>query len=135
MFPHTATIYNKYKDAAGIEKWKRTVLSGVFWDSSKGAIIRKTGASSADGLLLIVPMGVTVVDKSAYKKPKEWESLPDKSGSWTLQEGDTVILGSIVYEVVKSSKELQQFDDVLEIINVDTRNYGGGMDLWEVTGK
>lgn len=135
MFPHTVTVYNKYKDAAGVEKWKRTVLSGVFWDSSKGAIIRKTGVASSDSLLLIVPMNVTVIDKSIYKKPKEWDALPDKTGFWTLQEGDTVILGDLTYEVVKSSKELQQFDDVLTITNVDTRNYGGGMDLWEVTGK
>lgn len=129
MFPHTVTVYNKYLDS-GIEKWQRTVLKGVFWDSSKGAVVRKTGVTSADGLRLIIPMTV-----KGYMKPKEWAALPDKTGFWTLQSGDTVILGDIAREVVKSSKELQQFDDVMVISNVDTRKYGSDMDHWEVTGK
>lgn len=129
MFPHTVTVYNKYTDA-GTEKWQRTVLRGVFWDSSKGRVNRKTGVSSADGLMLIIPMTV-----KGYRKQKAWAALPDKSDSWTLQSGDIVILGAEDYEVLKSSKELQQFNDVLTITNVDTRDYGGGMSHWEVTGK
>lgn len=129
MFNDTITVYNKYLDGT-TEKWQRTVLRGVFWDSSKGAVVRKTGVSSADGLMLIIPMAIP-----GYKKPKEWADLADKSGSWTLQSGDIVILGEIDYEVVRSSKELLGHDDVLTISNVDTRNYGGGMSHWEVSGK
>lgn len=129
MFNDAVTVYNKYLDGS-TEKWQRTVLHGVFWDSSKGAVVRKTGVASADGLRLIVPMSI-----KGYRKPREWAALPVKSGSWTLQSGDTVILGEIDYEVVRSSKELLGYDDVLTISNVDTRNYGGGMSHWEVTGK
>lgn len=134
MFPHTVTVYNKYTES-NVEKWRRTVLSGVFWDSSKGATVRKTGVSSADGLMLIIPMNVTVPSDRQYVKPKEWTALSDKTESWTLQNGDTVILGDISYEVVRSSKELLGYDDVLTISNVDTRDYGGGMAHWEVSGK
>ncbi len=134
MFPHTVTVYNKYLDA-GTEKWQRTVLKGVFWDSSKGATVRKTGVSSADGLMLLIPMGVTVPSGRQYTRPKEWAVLTDKTGYWTLQSGDTVILGEIGYEVVKSSKELLAYDDVLNISNVDTRSYGGNQSHWEVSGK
>ncbi len=156
MFPHTVTVYNKYLDNK-VEKWQRTVLKGVFWDSSKGAVVRKTGMASVDGLQLIIPKGaiattmeVIVIPgekegdpekveiKSStgkYSPPKTWANLNDRRGYWTLQSGDTVILGEIDYEVVKSSKELQQFDDILVISNVDTRNYGGGMSHWEVSGK
>ncbi|ADY54709.1 hypothetical protein Sgly_0343 [Syntrophobotulus glycolicus DSM 8271] len=130
MFPHTVTIYNKYIDT-GIEKWQRTVISGVFWNSSKGAAVRKTGVSTVDGLQLIIPFSAS----SFYVKPKEWAALEDKSGHWTLQSGDIVILGEQSYEVVKSSSELKQFDDVLTITNVDTRDYGGSMSHWEVSGK
>jgi hypothetical protein len=76
-----------------------------------------------------------VLSKRLYMKPKEWIALTDKAGSWTLQEGDTVILGDISHEVVRSSRELLDYDDVLTISNIDTRNYGGGMSHWEVTGK
>lgn len=132
MFNDVCTIYNKYIDAGG-EKWKRTVLNGVFWDSSKGANIRRTGVSAVDGLLLLIPRNVTATGE--YMKPKVWASLSDKAGYWTLQSGDTVILGNVDYEVVKSSKELQQYDDVLNISTIDSRSFGGGMAHWEVGGK
>ncbi|MDJ0305388.1 MULTISPECIES: hypothetical protein [Dehalobacter] len=130
MFPHTVTIYNKYMDN-GAEKWHRTVIAGVLWNSSKGAVVRKTGESAVDGLQLIIPFSAG----AGYVKPKAWESLTDRSGCWTLKGGDTVILGDIDYEVVKSSSELKLFDDVLTISNVDTRDYGGEMSHWEVSGK
>ena len=130
MFNDTVTVYNKYTES-NVERWQRTVLSGVFWDSSKGATVRKTGVSSADGLMLIISIEIT-----GYRKPKEWASLSDKTGTWTLQSGDVAILGEIDYEVVRSSSELaKKFDDVLTINNVDTRNYGGDMSHFEVTGK
>ncbi len=127
MFPHTITIYNKDRS----EKYHRKVIKGVFWDSSKGSIMRKTGSTAADGLMLIIPINA---DKN-YLKPKEWLELTDKTGHWTLQPKDVVILGKIEYEVVKSSKELMQFDDVLTISNIDTREFGSDMDHWEVSGK
>lgn len=132
MFPHTITVYNKYVES-GVEKWKRTVITGVFWNSSKGALIRKNGIASVDGLLLIIPM----ICKAAatYKTPKDFLALENKAGNWTLQSGDTVVLGSIETEVVKSSKELQKYDDTLLITAVDTKDYGFGMKHWEVTGR
>ena len=46
-----------------------------------------------------------------------------------------VVLGDIEYEVERSTKELQRFDDLLTISYVDTRDYGCNMAHWEVTGK
>ncbi|WP_312093463.1 DUF6751 family protein [Aminipila sp.] len=128
MFPHTVTIYNKDKE----EHYHRKVISGVFWDSSKGSVMRKTGSTAADGLMLIIPFNT---DKT-YLKPKEWLELADKSTNWTLQPKDIVVLGAVNYEIVKSGSELSKlFDNVLAINNIDTRNYGGGMAHWEVSGK
>lgn len=126
MFPHTVTIYNRDKE----EHYHRTVIAGVLWDSSKGAVVRKTGVSSVDGLQLIIPMSA-----QGYLKPSDWLELVDKTGSWTLQPRDVVVLGKIEYEVVKSIKELQQFDDVLTISNIDTKKFGSNLDHWEVSGK
>lgn len=129
MFPHTITIYNRDKE----EYYHRSVIHGVFWNSSKGAVARKTGISIDDGLQLIIPFDAAQGD--VYTKPKEWIELADKTGHWTLQPKDIVILGEIEYEVVKSSKELLQFDDVLTISNIDTRDFCTDMDHWEVSGK
>ena len=136
MFPHTVTLYNKHTEA-GIEKWQRTVLPGVFWSSSKGAVLRKMGVVTPDGLQattqIIIPMSVNVFRK--YLKPEVWKAKTDKTDSWTLQAGDTMVLGEITQEVVATSKELRQLDDVILITAVDTKNFGAGMSNWEVTGK
>lgn len=132
MMPHTVTLYNKYLDG-NTEKWKRTVLRGVYWDSSKGRTIRKNGVSADNGLMLIIPFSVAA--DGDYIKPKEFASLTDKAGKWTIANGDMAVLGDIGYEIERSTKELQKFDDLLTISTVDTRDYGGGMAHWEVTGK
>lgn len=132
MFPHAVTIYNKYKDN-GTEKWQRTVLQGVLWNAVKGATIRRTGVASADSLQLIIPQSVCVSKK--YLPPKEWVRSDKKSRYWTLQSGDTVLLGVVAHEVARSSSELQPYDDCLAITGVDTHSYGAGMDCWEVSAK
>ncbi|MFV0517247.1 MAG: DUF6751 family protein [Aminipila sp.] len=126
VFPHTVTIYNRDKE----EHYHRTVITGVLWDSSKGAVVRKTGVSSVDGLQLIIPMSA-----QGYLKPSDWLELANKTVHWTLQPRDVVVLGKIEYEVVKSIKELQQFDDMLTISNIDTKKFGSNLDHWEVSGK
>lgn len=132
MFKHTVTVYNRYLDG-DTERWQRTVLRGAFWDSVKGRTLRLRGASATDGLMLIVPFSVDC--EGTYCKPKEFAALADKTGKWTLSGGDTVVLGDTGYEVDRSAKELQKFDDRLTITQVDTRDYGGGMAHWEVSGK
>ena len=132
MFNDTVTVYNKYTDNR-VEKWQRTVLIGVFWNSIKGAIMRKTGVASADSLQLLIPCNIRT--NRAYKPPKEWARLEDKTNHWTLQSGDIVVKGNINYEVIKSSSELNQFDDCLKISSVDHKPFGGSMSHWEVSAK
>lgn len=134
MFNDTITVYNKYRGEDGFEQWQRSVVKGVFWNAIKGAVIRRTGISTADSVQIIIPCAVRV-DSRTYKEPKAWEQLPDKMGHWTLKPGDTVIKGSIDYEIVKSSKELQGYDDVLNITSVDFKDFSSDMAHWEVSGK
>lgn len=162
MFPHTITIYNRYKED-GQEKTQRTILAGAFWNSIKGAVARKTGNAAADSVQLIIPFNVDtrkdrlmlagsgeeyfltkdeskyLINDERYKtylRPKEFACLSDKTGKWTLAPGDVIILGASDYEPVKSISELRTlYDDVLVITSVDTRAFGGDMAHWEVSGK
>ena len=132
MFNDVVTVYNKYVDNR-IEKWQRTVLNGVFWNSVKGAVMRKTGVASTDSLQLLIPCNIRT--NRTYKPPKAWATLEGKESFWTLQSGDIVIKGDISYEVEKSSSELKQFDDCLTISSVDHKPFGGDMSHWEVSAK
>ena len=135
MFNDTVTVYNKYKGQDGTEKWQRTVLYGVFWNSIKGAVTRRTGVASADSLQLIIPRSVTALFGRQYAPPKKWAEMEDKSGCWTLQSGDIVVKGCVEYEITRSTKELAGYDDVLSITSVDYKGFGGNMAHWEVSGK
>jgi hypothetical protein len=133
MFNEVCTIYNKYIDSSGIEKWQRTVLNGVFWDSVKGANYRKTGLENADEVMLIIPKNVKC--GKIYKKPREWAALQVKSGYFTISVGDSIIKGNTGYEIVKSSKELERFDDVYKVTKIDYKSFGSELDHWEVGGR
>jgi hypothetical protein len=133
MFNDTCTVYNKYTDDKGLEKWQRTVLRGVFWDGVRGSNFRKTGIENADSVFILIPHKIKV-DKS-YLSPKDWINAIDKNKYWTLQLGDTIIKGNITYEVIKSSKGLEQFNECYKITKVDNKPFGGDMAHWEVGAK
>lgn len=133
MLSDTMTIYNKYVES-GAEKWKRTVLRGVYWNANKGAVLRKTGAASADSVTILIPR--RIAPGRDYRKPVTWEAQASKGSTWTLKAGDTVVKGCVSVEIKRSiDKELAGYDDVLTIANVDDKDFGGDMAHWEVTGK
>ncbi len=132
MFNDTCTIYNKYTENK-IEKWQRTVLIGVFWDEVQGSNFRKTGIENADSVFILIPKFVKA-DKQ-FLPSNEWQNAEDKSLYWTLQPGDTIVKGNITYEVLKSSKELEQFDECYKITKIDNRDFGGDMSHWELGAR
>lgn len=127
MFRDTVTLYNKYVEG-NAEKWKRTVLTGVYWDDIEGAVLRKSGAASSSSAVVIIPLSV-----GGYQKPKEW--LKYRIG-WTLQPGDFICRGQINIPIVRSAaKELAGFDGVRNVASADCKRFGSGMDHLEVTAK
>lgn len=132
MFNDTCTIYNKYTENK-IEKWQKTVLYGVFWDGVRGSNFRKTGIENADSVFILIPQKAR--SDRQFLSPQEWINAIDKNKYWTLQPGDTIIKGNIIYEVEKSSKELEQFNECYKITKIDNKPFGGDMAHWEVGAK
>ncbi len=132
MFNDTCTIYNKHIDGKE-EKWQRTILKGVFWDGVRGSNFRKTGLENADSVFILIPYKIKA-DRQ-FLPPNEWLNTEDKTQYWTLHPGDTIIKGDIDYEVLKSSKELEQFGECYKITKVDNKVFGGDMAHWEVGAK
>lgn len=132
MFSDVCTVYNKYIDNK-IEKWQRTVLTGVFFEGARGSNFRKTGLESADSVFILIPKFVS--SNKQFSPEKEWQKVEDKSLYWTLQPGDTIIKGNISYDIEKSSKELEQFDECYKITKVDNKLFNSNMAHWEVGTK
>lgn len=129
------TIYSRYLDLiTKVDKYQRTVLMGVFWESYQAVNVRKSGLDNADRVRVFIPHQVAVIGD--YRKPKAWQALGDKAGFWTLQTGDKVVLGAVDYEIEKVASELEKrFDDVLTLTKIDDKNFGSlALRHWEVGG-
>lgn len=123
MFHDTITIYNKYKDNDGKERYHRSVLNNVFWNEIKGSVMRKTGVTSSDKVQIIIPARKGFV-----------ESEYDGTG-WTLKAGDLVLKGDIKKEVLlgETAKALDGYGSKAVITNVDDKRFCSSLAHWEVS--
>lgn len=129
------TIYNKYFDKeTRLDKYQRTVLYGVFWDERKAVNRLQSGLEDADKVTIIIPFSVTTDKK--YVPPKAFDRLPDKTGYFTLQEGDRVVRGDINFEITGKVSDLDKEYEAYTITSVDTKDFGSPhMRHWEVGAK
>ena len=128
------TIYNKYVESRA-EKFQRTVISAVLWDSSAATIKRKSADMQDNKAVIALPRYIG----AAYLKAKAWLALPNKSLSWTLREGDVVVRGTISDEITNAftlSDLRSKYDDVLEIVSVAFMDQGSlNTHHWEIICK
>ena len=129
------TIYNRYFDkATRLDKYQRTILYGVFWDERKAVNRLQSGLEDADKVTIIIPFAVTTDKK--YAPPKEFEKLEDKTGYFTLQEGDRVVKGAIDFEITGKLSDLDKECEAYTITSVDIKDFGSPhMRHWEVGAK
>lgn len=129
------TIYNRYFDKeTRLDKYQRTVLYGVFWDERKAVNRLQSGLEDADKVTIIIPFTVTTDKK--YVAPKAFDKLPDKTGYFTLQEGDRVVRGDINFEITGKVSDLDKEYEAYTITSVDTKDFGSPhMRHWEVGAK
>lgn len=131
------TIYNKYYDTSTkTEKYQRFLLSAVEWEDRKDSnVLASGGDKAANQATIYIPLSVG----AAYKKPKPWLALADKTANFTLQIADLVVKGNVADELSASftpSDLLNKYDDVLRITSVDTFDMGSlNMRHWKVGAK
>lgn len=133
LFPHSCTVYNRYREGKE-DIWQRTVLTGIFWDNVRGLNSRTGAVDHEDSAVIII----SAADRTGYLSPKEYARVEDKAGYWTLQPGDKIVFGKILYEIDETHRlaELEKdYDDVLNITKVDRRIFGSTLDHWEVGAK
>jgi hypothetical protein len=130
------TIYNKYYDKVNKETtWRRTVLSGVFWEGSIGVSLAKKGLNPNDSIIIYVPFHVSTNKK--FASPKKFMELSNEEvADWfTIQPGDRIVQGIVEDEITKST-DLDRIHQAYTITNVDCRNFGSlDMRHWEVGAK
>ena len=118
------TLYNK---APGANLFTKTVFSAsAFLESKKVSQEIRTGIAAVNPSLLVIPQGA---GGYTYADPAAFDALADKTGFFTLRNGDKVIPG-IGPDVVTPVEwaELSKISGAVTIAAVDVkRDLAGGI--------
>ena len=110
------TIYNKYYDkVTGYDKYQRTIIEGVNWQSKRNATLTVTNG------LLIQDSVLIFIDKlEGYVSPRAFKLLSDigRPNHFTYGIGDKIVKGALTYEVIKVADLEKNFDNVVTIMGV-----------------
>lgn len=130
------TIYNKYIDAATrSEKYQRAEVYDVVWQATKAVSGSKSGLLASNIATIFIPFS----SGDGFLNPREWQSQSNKSGLWTLQEGDVIVRGIVTDEITTGFTMTNlrvKYYDVVAITSVDAMDQGSAyMRHWQVGAK
>ena len=126
------TVFNSYIDEDDNTIYSPTVIHDVNWQSEEKVTVSDKGLISADEIKIFIP--VTSLNGIEYVPRKAYNSLKDKTGYFTLKEGDKIVKGEYMGEI-SSIKDFNKLDNVATIISVADNRYGSiSMQHFEVGG-
>lgn len=126
------TVFNSYIDEDDNTLYSPTVIHDVNWQSEEKVTVSDKGLISADEIKIYIP--VTSLNGIEYVPRKAYNSLKDKTGYFTLKEGDKIVKGEYMGEI-SSIKDFNKLDNVATIISVSDNRYGSiSMQHFEVGG-
>ncbi|MHB9943664.1 hypothetical protein CF065_19125 [Clostridium sporogenes] len=114
------TIYNRYYDfTSDTDKYQRTVIKGVNWQSKRNGTVSDKGLLLADSTLIFI-------DKlDNYVSPKRFLKLSseERPNYFTFSVGDKIVKGEVDFEITTVSPyrigDLEKnFDDVIHVKSV-----------------
>lgn len=143
----TITIYNRIVNPTTQRvSWQRTVVENCFWKCVNDIYnMGRYGMSNlgvrveTKNIVCRIPKDDRFVDK------REWKTLTDKSGYFTLGNGDIIVLGEVDDEIDEYTKgkhstdlveKYKEEDACLEIDTyIDNVQTGVGLEHYRVVGK
>lgn len=128
------TLYNYYLDQeTGYDTCKRLYIQGVSTFVQTKVGVSKDGFASADVYTLRIPEE-SVTEK--YVTPAQFDRLTDKTGCFTLKNGDKIVLGFASEETQTQAALESEYgnEQVLTIVSV-TDNRDKRSPHWKVVGK
>lgn len=112
------TIYNKYYDAdTRTNKYKRTVVEGVFFDEIIGGTKLRAGLESSDNAFVVIPNR----SLQGYLPAEDYEAT---NNTFTLQIGDRVVKNKVSLEIGSQSTELDKNFTAYTITSIKIRLFG-----------
>ena len=126
-------MFNKWLDDDGYDVWEPTSIRGVSWYSNVETVVSEKGLLAANKYILRIPENAQVLYSKAFVEPKAYQDS-DKSASWTLQQGDVIVKGTVTSP--KTLKELkEEHDDLVTILGVTDNRRAPNAPHWKAVGK
>ena len=126
------TVFNSYTDEEDNTLYSSVLIHDVNWQSEEKVTVSDKGLVSADEIKIYIP--VTSLDGIEYVPRKAYNSLEDKTGYFTLKEGDKIIKWEYI-GAINTIKDFNKLDNVATIISVADNRYGSiSMQHFEVGG-
>lgn len=129
-FTEAITIYNKIpQQGRKPEQLRRTVVHGVFWDSTSGAAFGKSGKDGSDSITVMIP------DMPALVPAADWFRVGCPEGRFTLSPGDMIARGECGDISSVAELERQHTEKMIITAVRDCRFGSPSLRHWEVNGK
>ena len=126
MFNKTVTLYNTYEQDFTSRPIPK-LLKGVHIELTEGSVAAAEGDRAIDRLFIVIPFNGL---KTGFTPSYEYEAAEDKTGLWTLKNGDYVTVGDT--GAAESHAALAARTRVFRIAEVKTLDFGS-LPHWEVT--
>lgn len=126
------TVFNSYTYEEDNTLYSSVVIHDVNWQSEEKVTVSDKGLISADEIKIYIP--VTSLNGIEYVPRKTYNSLKNKTGYFTLKEGDKIVKGEYT-GTINTIKDFNKLDNVATIISVADNRYGSiSMQHFEVGG-
>lgn len=141
MFDTNLTIYNVYRDYQNDQReYHRTNLHGVNWQGKNVQNLSNKEIESADYTNVYIPETVVADKGKVFCTPEEWSAKgTDRSGRFTFQKNDIVVLGNIDFDITgeEGAREKDLFErfPALRIFEITPCFFGSEADHWKIGAK
>lgn len=86
----TATVINRTAEN-GLDVYRCHILRGISWYTQNRYQPESGGYKAAKLHKIRIPLSLL----QGYVGPEEYRAVPDKTGLWTLAQGDKIVLGEV----------------------------------------
>lgn len=122
------TVYNRYTDATKKDKYNKTMIRAVNWNSLKGATVYRTGIAAADSVKVVIYTVGSDAQGKRYVSPKVYAAASDaeRQSYFTFAPDDIIVKGESVADLntMPLSDAFRLLDDIHKVRQCDVQDRG-----------
>lgn len=112
----TITVYHHgYDTATDADTYTRTIIAGVSVYDKSTVAVSTSGLIANNTYAIRIPTTADAGGKT-FAPPKKYTAETDKSKWWTVEPGDTVVVGAVNWEIGKNGHEWADIENASDYV-------------------